>query len=69
MWIWIIVFVLFIVLSIGLEETGYYLFNQYLNGSKYGKQLKWRKRMMTLLTLFKKKLQIDVHQTKKEKNS
>jgi hypothetical protein len=61
MWIWIIVFVLFIVLSIVLEEAGYYLFNQYLYGPNYGKQLKWKKRMMTLLALFKKKLQIDIH--------
>jgi hypothetical protein len=69
MWIWIIVFVLLIGLSIVLEEAGYYIFNQYLYGSKYGRQLKWKKRMMTLLTLFKEKLQINIHQTKKEKNS
>ncbi|MGF6947522.1 hypothetical protein QF028_000015 [Neobacillus sp. B4I6] len=65
MWIWIIVFVLFIVLLIVIKEAGYYLFNQYLYGSKYEKQLKWKKRMMTLFTLFKKKLQIDIHQTKR----
>ncbi|MBT2700269.1 hypothetical protein J7E79_23160 [Bacillus sp. ISL-40] len=69
MWIWIIVFILFIVLSIVLEEASHYLLNQYLYESKYGKQLKWKKRMMTLLTLFKNKLQIDIHQTKKEKSS
>jgi hypothetical protein len=69
MWIWILVFLLFIALLIVLEEAGYYLFNQYLYGSKYGKQLKWKKRMMTLLTLIKKKLQINIHQTKKEKSS
>ncbi|MDR4950342.1 hypothetical protein [Neobacillus cucumis] len=50
MWIWIIVFALFIV----LEEAGYYLFNQYLYGSKYGNQLKWKKRMMTRLTLLRR---------------
>ena len=54
MWIWILVFLLFIVLLIVLEEAGYYLFNQYLYGTNFGKQLKWKKRMMTLLTLIKK---------------
>ncbi|MDQ1005270.1 hypothetical protein QFZ28_005848 [Neobacillus niacini] len=67
MWIWIIVFILFIVLSIVLEEAGYYIFKQYLYGSKYGKQLKWKIRMLTLLTLIKKKFQINTHQTKNEK--
>jgi len=55
MWIWIMIFALFIVLSLVLEEAGYYLLNQYLYGPNYGKQLKWKKRMKALLTLFMKK--------------
>ena len=54
-------------ITIVLEEEGYYLFNQYLYGSNYEKQLKWKNRMMTLLTLIMKKLEINIHQVKKKR--
>jgi hypothetical protein len=67
MWIWIMVFTLFIVLLIVFEEVCYYIWNLFLYGSKYGKKLK-SNRMMTILTLCKKKLQVEIPQTKKEKS-
>jgi hypothetical protein len=69
MWIWLIVFSLVIVLFIMVEEGGHYIWNQYLYGLKNGKQLKLKKRMMTILTFLKKKLQTEMHETKKEKSS
>ncbi|MBT2728824.1 hypothetical protein J7E63_18060 [Bacillus sp. ISL-75] len=68
MWIWIIVFSLFIVLLIVLEEAGHYILNRYLDGHNNGRQLKWKKRMMTVLTLIKKKIQTERHEMKEEKS-
>lgn len=67
--IWIIVIALFIVLLIMLEEGGHYILNQYLFGSKNGKQLKLKISMMTRFTFFKKKLQTVMNETNKEKRS
>ncbi|MEH7010656.1 hypothetical protein V7087_07515 [Neobacillus niacini] len=65
--IWSIVIALFIVLLIMLEEGGHYILNQYLFGSKNGKQLKLKIRMMTRFTFFEKKLQTVMNETNKEK--
>jgi hypothetical protein len=69
MTIWIIVIALLIVLLIMLEEGGHYILNQYVFGSKNGKQLKLKKSMMTRLTFFKKRLQTVMNETNKEKRS
>ncbi|MCM2534491.1 hypothetical protein NDK43_21790 [Neobacillus pocheonensis] len=69
MWIWIMVLALFIVLLLVVEGVGYYLFNQYLYGPNYAKQLKWRKRVMTIIIFFKKNQQTEMYEAKKEKSS
>jgi hypothetical protein len=69
MWIWIMVLAMFIVLLIVIEEVGYYLFNQYLHGPNYTKQLKWKKRVMTIITFFMKNQQTEMYEAKKEKSS
>ncbi|MCM2534225.1 hypothetical protein NDK43_20055 [Neobacillus pocheonensis] len=69
MWICIMVLALFIVILLVIEEVGYFLFNQYLYDPNYAKQLIWKKRVMTIITFFKKNQQTEMYEAKKKKSS
>jgi hypothetical protein len=69
MWFWVTISTLIFIVLMIVEEANYYFWNRYVYGPNVERKVNWKKRISTVLTLFKKKHLTDINETNREKSS